>query len=85
MILIDVRSLGEYAGGHIEGALNIPVEAIAGGNLGALAGVPQDTPVRVYCRSGARAEYARQALAASGFADVENLGGLEEAAAALGV
>lgn len=29
-VLIDVRTLSEYAGGHIEGSVNIPLQSISG-------------------------------------------------------
>ncbi|MCB9568811.1 MAG: rhodanese-like domain-containing protein [Myxococcales bacterium] len=52
--LIDVRSPGEYGGGHLPGALNIPVDAL----MHRISEVPQDRPVVVYCRSGARSARA---------------------------
>lgn len=52
--LLDVRSEAEFTGGHIDGALNIPVQ-----NLVARMGeVPTGTPVVVYCQSGGRAAAA---------------------------
>lgn len=47
--LIDVRTAGEYAGGHIPGAVNVPLQQI-----GAIASeVPtKSTPLFVYCMSG---------------------------------
>ncbi|MEI8095072.1 MAG: rhodanese-like domain-containing protein [Spirochaetales bacterium] len=71
--VIDVRSKGEFATGHYEGAVNIPVEALAGKlkSLGAL-----DKPLVVYCASGARAGQATAQLKAAGFTDVTNAGGL---------
>ncbi len=83
-MLIDVRTPGEYAGGCLPDAVNVPVENIAEGRLGALASVSKDTPLQVYCRSGARSRAAASFLAAAGFGDVEDLGGLHDAAAALG-
>ena len=83
-MLIDVRTPGEYAGGYLPGAVNVPVEDIAEGRLGALASVSKDTPLQVYCRSGARSRYAAAFLAEAGFEDITDLGGLHDAAAALG-
>ncbi|MDD3531051.1 MAG: rhodanese-like domain-containing protein [Candidatus Pacebacteria bacterium] len=80
-MLVDVRTRAEYEAGHLADAKNVPVEDIMAGNLGVLTGVPQDTPLRLYCRSGARANYARQFLQSVGFSDVVNLGSLEDAAA----
>ena len=71
--LIDVRTPGEYAGGHIEGARNIPVSQIAGrvGEVGA-----KDAPVVVYCRSGARSANAAATLRSAGFTQVHDLGAM---------
>jgi rhodanese-related sulfurtransferase len=72
-LLLDVRSPEEFAAGHLEGALNIPVDALAS----RLAEVgPKDRPVVVYCRSGVRSKKARALLLEQGWAKVENLGGM---------
>ena len=49
--LIDVREPGEYAEGHIPGAVNIPLRTVAQ----SLDMIPSDQPVLVYCASGLRA------------------------------
>lgn len=71
--LIDVRSAGEYASGHIEGARNIPVGEI--GERTSEVGA-KDKPVVVYCRSGMRSAQAQSTLEAAGFTQVHNLGGM---------
>lgn len=53
-VLVDVRSPAEYRGGHLPGALNIPVNELSR----RLDEVPEDRPVVVYCRSGARSARA---------------------------
>lgn len=58
-LLIDVRTPEEFAGGHIEGAVNIPVEALAS----RLSKIPDGQPVIVYCRSGSRSATASRILA----------------------
>jgi rhodanese-related sulfurtransferase len=69
--LVDVRSTGEFASGHIDGALNIPVDQLAAriGEIG-----PKDKPVVVYCASGMRSARAAGLLKSVGFATVEDLG-----------
>lgn len=69
--LVDVRSPGEYAGGHIPGAINIPVDQVStrAAELG-----DKGRPVVVYCRSGARSASAASTLRALGFAKVADLG-----------
>ena len=69
--LLDVRTAGEFAGRHIDGALNIPVQELESrvGEVG-----PRDKPVVVYCLSGARSARAVGILKAAGFSTVRNLG-----------
>lgn len=78
-MIIDVRTPEEYAEGHIEGAVNIPVGDMQEGNVGVLAGMPKDTPLQLYCRSGARSGYACSLLQSAGFSEVINLGSMQEA------
>ena len=61
-ILLDVRTPGEGAGGHLDGALNIPVDALAS-RVGEL---PADKTIVVYCRSGRRSAIAADLLTAEG-------------------
>lgn len=61
--LLDVRTPGEYAEGHIDGALNIPVQELEQ----RLGEVPQGHPVVVYCLSGGRSAAASRMLAAAGY------------------
>jgi phage shock protein E len=73
--LVDVRSAGEYAERHVEGAISAPVEEIERhfGEIG-----PKDRPVVVYCTAGVRAARARRILRAAGYRTVENLGGMRD-------
>lgn len=49
-VLVDVRSAGEFAAGHIEGALWLPLDRI---HLDIATAVPtQNQPLILYCRSG---------------------------------
>ncbi|MCW5951761.1 MAG: molybdopterin-synthase adenylyltransferase MoeB [Propionibacteriaceae bacterium] len=59
--LLDVREPAEFAEGHLPGSLNLPLAAVLAGEE-----VPDDRPVLVICRSGARARVAAAALAARG-------------------
>lgn len=71
--LVDVRSADEYASGHIDGAKNIPVDAI-GARAGELGDI--EKPVVVYCRSGARSSRAKNILESKGYKKVYNLGAI---------
>lgn len=70
--LVDVRTAGEYAGGHIPSAVNIPVSAIEQQP----PDVPKDRLVIVYCRSGARSSRAAGILKSLGYANVVDFGGI---------
>lgn len=81
--LIDVREPGEYAAGHIPGAVNIPRgvlefevdghPAVNGVKDPALA--HRERPLILYCRSGGRSALAAAALKQLGFADPLSLSG----------
>ncbi|MSR55769.1 MAG: CoA-disulfide reductase [Gemmataceae bacterium] len=68
--LLDVRTPLEYANGHIEGAINIPVDELRN----QLADMPKDRPVVTYCQVGQRGYLATRILMQTGF-KVSNLGG----------
>lgn len=70
-ILLDVRTPEEFASGHIEGAINIPVEELAQ----RVAEVPTGQPVVVYCRTGNRSSSAARILANAGFNTVYDIQG----------
>lgn len=69
--LLDVRTPGEYSGGHVDGAINIPVDQVAA----SLDRIPRDHAVVVYCASGVRSARAAGVLAGAGY-DVYDLGGI---------
>ncbi len=77
--VIDVRNATEWKGGHIPGAIHIPL-----GHLTDRAGdIPPGRPIVVQCQSGGRSSIAASLLEQRGFADVINLtGGLSAWAAA---
>lgn len=75
-VWIDVRSEREYKDGHLPGAHNVEFDVI-GKQIEAL--VPdRNTPVMLYCRSGRRAETARQTLLKMGYTQVENRGAYKD-------
>lgn len=66
VLVIDVREAGEYAEGHIEGAINIPLRTLSQN----LDKVPTDRQVFVYCKSGHRAGMALASLGMLGYDNV---------------
>ena len=71
--LVDVRTPREFAAGHLEGAVNIPLQDLPGRvqEIG-----PPQTAVVVYCAQGPRSAMAERFLRSQGFEDVLNLGGM---------
>lgn len=69
-VLLDVRSPEEFAAGHLEGAINIPVQQLEA-RTGELS---QARAVVVYCHSGLRAARAAGILEAAGVKSIANLG-----------
>ena len=81
--VIDVRTADEYAAGHLEGAVNIDVEA---GNFdAAIAQLDKDKTYLVYCRSGRRSAIAKENMHTAGFHNVIDAGGLDAAANTTGL
>jgi len=71
-IILDVRSKGEFAGGHIKGAVNIPVDAL-GANLAQLK--DKNRTIITCCASGMRSASAKSILQSKGYTSVHNGGG----------
>ena len=72
---LDVRTASEYASGHIEDAVNIPVDELSS-RLDEITAAAGDTIV-VYCLAGSRSAQAAPILVNGGFTAVKNmLGGI---------
>lgn len=73
-VIVDVRTAEEFSEGHIPGAINIANETITDQE-------PKELPdknqtIYVYCRSGNRSRQASAKLAAMGYTDVIECGGI---------
>jgi len=68
--VVDVRTVPEWAAGHMDGAVHIPNEDLRG-RMGEL---PKDKPLVVYCKVGRRAYVMERVLKQNGY-DVKNLSG----------
>ena len=72
-ILLDVRTVEEFVDGHIPNAVNIPHKALES-RLAELSKA-KNTQIVIYCRSGRRAEVAKQVLVENGFSHLDHLMG----------
>lgn len=72
-VIIDTREPMEYAMGHVDGAINIsPADFMSGAFKAALKDVTIDTPIILYCISGARSNTCGMFLKDAGFTNVTN-------------
>jgi len=74
VIILDVRTKGEYAEGHIKNAILVPNESIG-------TEPPKELPdknaeILVYCRSGNRSRQASEKLVKMGYTNVYDFGGV---------
>jgi rhodanese-related sulfurtransferase len=69
-IILDVRTKGEYQGGHVKGSMNIPLNALPN----QLSKLKKETPVITCCASGMRSASAKSILKSNGFTEVHNGG-----------
>jgi phage shock protein E len=68
--IVDVRTPGEYAGGHIPGSINVPLNTL-GANMDKIR---KDKPAVLCCASGMRSAIACKQLKAAGYTEVYNGG-----------
>lgn len=80
-MIIDVRTPEEFAAGHLEGAVNIDLQAADFADR--IAALDPAASYVVYCRSGNRSGQAQSYMQSVGFGDVENAGSVEAASASL--
>lgn len=73
LVVLDVRTPGEFAAGHLPGAINIPHTELAS-RVAELDG-SRESDIIVYCRSGVRAATALGVLEQSGFKRLFHLKG----------
>jgi rhodanese-related sulfurtransferase len=68
--LVDVRTPGEFAEGHVKGSVNIPLDKVTS----QLAKFKNKKNIIVFCRSGGRSSQAKNILQQNGFTNVINGG-----------
>ena len=70
-IVLDVRTPGEFSGGHVKGSVNIPLDRL-GTQLQRLK--DKNQPIITCCASGMRSSAARALLTKAGYTRVVNGG-----------
>lgn len=71
LVLVDVRTPAEFAGGHVPGAVNMPLSDLET----RMDELDPSTDVHVICQSGGRSSRAAEMLRARGFTAVNVAGG----------
>ena len=62
-VIVDVRTAGEFRGGHIKGAINIPLDEVKSRTAELKK---KNKPVITCCRSGNRSGVAKSLLVSAG-------------------
>jgi phage shock protein E len=70
-VILDVRSPAEFSGGHVKGAINIPLQQIEK----AVSKFKKEQVIITCCASGMRSGSAKSFLKSKGFNQVHNGGG----------
>ncbi len=73
IVILDVRTPGEFAGGHIEKAINLDLSAPEFKRR--LEKLDPDKTYIIYCHSGNRADLALRTMTAMGFGKVYSISG----------
>ena len=73
-MILDVRRADEFADGHIPGAINVANEDIQDVEPDELP--DKNQTIYVYCRSGNRSKQAASKLAAMGYTNIIEFGGI---------
>lgn len=75
-VILDVRRPDEFAEKHIPGAINVANETIGTEEIPQLPN--KDQLILVYCRSGNRSKQASEKLAALGYTNIVEFGGIND-------
>ena len=71
VVVLDVRTSGEFESGHIANSVNIDVEA--GSFENEIANLDKNAQYAVYCHSGRRSGIAAEMMKKNGFKEIHNL------------
>ena len=84
LLLIDVRTPGEFAAVHAKAAVNVPLDRIGADAVRGIRG-GATSPLYIICKSGSRASKACEALISQGVGDVVSVEGGTDAWIAAGL
>ena len=73
LVVIDVRNESEYASGHIEGAINLPLKDM--NDPGQIAMLPETGNLYLHCASGYRSTIAASLIKRQGLHNIRNIEG----------
>ncbi len=71
VVIIDVRTPGEFSKGHIKGSINLPVSDVAANIEKTISA--KDKTIILYCLSGSRSVFAVDMLVKLGYSNVFDL------------
>lgn len=74
LVFLDVRTEDEFQRGHVDAAINVPLNELAK----RIAELDKDWLIVIYCRSGNRSKKAYQILKESGFKKIYDFGGIAD-------
>ena len=72
VLIVDVRSVEEFESGHIQGAINVPLNDISENEMFL------NKKIILYCQSGRRSEKAALLLEKLGYKNILDMGGIQD-------
>jgi rhodanese-related sulfurtransferase len=82
-VVLDVRTPAEFAGGHLEGAVNIDIQSADFAEQ--ISALPLDGDYVIYCASGNRSGVAIGQMEALGFTNLTDAKGVSAASSSTGL
>jgi hydroxyacylglutathione hydrolase len=73
LLVVDVRNESEYASGHVEGALNLPLKDM--NDPGQIAMIPENGNIYLHCAAGYRSIIAASLIKRQGLHNIRNIQG----------
>ena len=77
VFVVDVRTLEEFNTGHLDGAINVPVDSVKS-DFSDKVTDNKDSKIIIYCQSGRRAIDALNMLSGMGYTNLYTFGGIND-------